>query len=224
VVLAVILTFVHGDFSWAVLGVIMLALWVVLAGVRDIREKTRHKGFFRGLPSLSRSYWGMQMAHLGLAVCAVGVVLTSVGSFERDMRMDKGDAVEMGGYRFVFEGAVHFDGPNFSSDKGTVRVFQGERQIAVLHPEKRLYTVQQTVMTEAGIDAGITRDLFVALGEPLEDGAWAVRVHIKPFVRWIWLGALLMGLGGFLAAADRRYRMKVKTRVREALGMAGAQA
>ena len=94
----------------------------------------------------------------------------------------------------------------------------------MLHPEKRLYTVQQSVMTEAGIDAGITRDLFVALGEPLENGAWAVRVHIKPFVRWIWFGALLMGFGGFLAASDKRYRMKVRTRVRDALGMAGAQA
>jgi cytochrome c-type biogenesis protein CcmF len=134
--------------------------------------------------------------------------------------MSPGDSVEIGGYRFIFEGAEHFDGPNFSSDKGTVRVLQDEREIAVLHPEKRLYTVQQTVMTEAGIDAGITRDLFVALGESLEGGDWAVRVHIKPFVRWIWLGALLMGLGGLLAAADKRYRMKVRTKVRDALGMA----
>jgi cytochrome c-type biogenesis protein CcmF len=166
----------------------------------------------------------MQVAHLGMAVCAVGVILTTVGSFERDMRMSPGDSVEIGGYRFIFEGAEHFDGPNFSSDKGTVRVLQDEREIAVLHPEKRLYTVQQTVMTEAGIDAGITRDLFVALGESLEGGDWAVRVHIKPFVRWIWLGALLMGLGGLLAAADKRYRMKVRTKVRDALGMAGARA
>jgi len=105
-----------------------------------------------------------------------------------------------------------------------VRIFDGERQIAVLHPEKRLYTVQQSVMTEAGIDAGLTRDLFVALGEPLGQGAWAVRIHIKPFVRWIWLGALMMGFGGFLAAADKRYRMKVKTRVRDALGLQEARA
>ncbi|MOA21626.1 Cytochrome c-type biogenesis protein CcmF [compost metagenome] len=103
-------------------------------------------------------------------------------------------------------------------------VFDGDKQITVLHPEKRLYTVQQSVMTEAGIDAGFTRDLYVALGEPLDQGAWAVRVHVKPFVRWIWLGGLLMGLGGVLAAFDPRYRVKVKTRVREALGMAGARA
>ncbi|APU30913.1 c-type cytochrome biogenesis protein CcmF [Ectopseudomonas alcaliphila JAB1] len=224
VVLAVVATFLHGDFNWAVLAVCLLAFWVILAGVRDILDKTRHKGLIKGLPSLSRSYWGMQMAHFGFAVCALGVVLTSLGSYERDLRMAPGDSVELGGYRFQFEGAVHHEGPNFISDKGTVRVFDGERQIKVLHPEKRLYTVQQATMTEAGIDAGFTRDLFVALGEPLEQGAWAVRIHIKPFVRWIWLGALLMGLGGFLAAADKRYRIKVRTRVREALGMQEASA
>ena len=217
-VLALLASWAWGDFHWAVLGVCLLATWVVFAGLRDLQDKTRHKGLFKGMASLGRSYWGMQLAHLGLAVCALGVILTSLGSFERDMRMAPGDAVELGGYRFVFEGAAHHEGPNFISDRGTVRVFEGERQIAVLHPEKRLYTVQQSVMTEAGIDAGLTRDLFVALGEPLEQGAWAVRVHIKPFVRWIWLGALMMGFGGFLAAADKRYRMKVKTRVRDALG------
>lgn len=224
VVLAVVATFLHGDFHWAVLAVCLLAFWVILAGVRDILDKTRHKGLLKGLPSLGRSYWGMQMAHFGFAVCALGVVLTSLGSYERDLRMAPGDSVELGGYRFQFEGAVHHEGPNFISDKGTVRVFDGERQISVLHPEKRLYTVQQATMTEAGIDAGFTRDLFVALGEPLEQGAWAVRIHIKPFVRWIWLGALLMGFGGFLAAADKRYRIKVRTRVREALGMQEARA
>ncbi|WP_416637722.1 heme lyase CcmF/NrfE family subunit [Pseudomonas sp. OHS18] len=224
VALALLASWAWGDFHWAVLGVCLLAAWVTLAGLRDIQDKTRHKGLFKGMASLGRSYWGMQLAHLGLAVCALGVILTSLGSFERDLRMAPGEAVELGGYRFVFEGAAHHEGPNFISDRGTVRIFDGERQIAVLHPEKRLYTVQQSVMTEAGIDAGLTRDLFVALGEPLGQGAWAVRVHIKPFVRWIWLGALMMGFGGFLAAADKRYRMKVKTRVRDALGLQEARA
>jgi cytochrome c-type biogenesis protein CcmF len=219
VVLAVVATFLHGDFHWSVLAVCLLAFWVILGGVRDILDKTRHKGLFKGLPGLGRSYWGMQTAHLGFAVCALGVVLTSLGSYERDLRMAPGDSVELAGYRFQFDGAVHHEGPNFISDKGTVRVFDGERQIKVLHPEKRLYTVQQSTMTEAGIDAGFTRDLFVALGEPLEQGAWAVRIHIKPFVRWIWFGGLLMAFGGLLAAADKRYRIKVRTRVREALGM-----
>ena len=219
-VLAVVAALAYGDFHWAVLAVCLLAFWVVFGGVRDILDKTRHKGLIKGLPSLSRSYWGMQVAHLGFAVCALGVVLTSLSSYERDLRMAPGDDITLGSYRFVFEGAVHHEGPNFTSDRGTVRVFSGDRQINVLHPEKRLYTVQQATMTEAGIDAGFTRDLFVALGEPLENGAWAVRIHIKPFVRWIWLGGLLMAFGGLLAAADKRYRIKVRTRVRDALGMA----
>ncbi|GGK05378.1 heme lyase CcmF/NrfE family subunit [Pseudomonas matsuisoli] len=217
VAVALVAGWLLGDFHWAALSVCLLAAWVVLAGVRDIADKTRHRGFFTGLRSLGRSYWGMQLAHLGLAVCALGVVLTSLGGIERDLRMAPGADVELGGYRFVFEGAAHHEGPNFVSDRGTVRIFEAQRQIAVLHPEKRLYTVQGSVMTEAGIDAGLTRDLFVALGEPLEQGAWAVRIQIKPFVRWIWLGALMMGLGGFLAAADKRYRMKMKARVVGAL-------
>lgn len=223
-VLGVLAAFVLGDFHWAVLAVGCLSAWVLLAGVRDLLDKTRYKGLLKGARSLTRSYWGMQLAHAGIAVCALGVVLSSQYSAERDLRLSPGESVELGGYRFVFEGAAHHEGPNFTSDKGTVRVLDGDRQIAVLHPEKRLYTVQQSMMTEAGIDAGFTRDLYVALGEPLGDGAWAVRVHVKPFVRWIWLGGLLMGLGGVLAAFDPRYRVKVKTRVRDALGLAGAQA
>lgn len=209
-----------GDFHWAVLAVCMLAAWVVSASVRDLLDKTRHKGLLKGMRSLAPSYWGMQLAHLGLVVCALGVVLTSQQSDERDLRLAPGESLELGGYSFVFEGATHFDGPNFTSDKGTVRVFEGDKQVALLHPEKRLYTVQQMPMTEAAIDAGFTRDLYVALGEPLENGAWAVRVHIKPFVRWIWLGALMMSLGGVLSVSDKRYRVKVRNRVRETLGLA----
>ncbi len=209
-----------GDFHWAVLAVCLLAAWVVSASVRDLLDKTRHKGLFKGMRSLTPSYWGMQLAHLGLVVCALGVVLTSQQSDERDLRLAPGESLELGGYNFVFDGATHFDGPNFTSDKGTIRVFEGDKQVATLHPEKRLYTVQQMPMTEAGIDAGFTRDLYVALGEPLEDGAWAVRVHIKPFVRWIWLGALMMSFGGVLSVSDKRYRVKVRNRVRETLGLA----
>ncbi|MCQ4294822.1 heme lyase CcmF/NrfE family subunit [Pseudomonas stutzeri] len=224
VVLGGLGSLLFGDFNWAVLAVSLLAAWVVIASIRDLLDKTRHKGLFKGIRSLATSYWGMHLAHLGLAVCAIGVVLTSHQSAERDLRLAPGESLSLGGYEFVFEGAVHHEGPNFTSDKATIRVLDGGKQVATLHPEKRLYTVQQMPMTEAGIDAGFTRDLYVALGEPLGDGAWAVRVHIKPFVRWIWLGALMMGLGGVLAASDRRYRVKVKTRVREALGMAAQGA
>jgi cytochrome c-type biogenesis protein CcmF len=217
-------TWLFGDFNWAVLAVFLLAAWVLLAGVRDLLDKTRHKGLVKGILSLNSSYWGMQLAHLGIAVCAIGVVLVSQGSAERDLRLAPGESLELGGYRFVFEGAEHFEGPNFTSDKGTIRVLEDGEEVALLHPEKRLYSVQNMPMTEAGIDAGLTRDLYVALGEPLEDGAWAVRVHIKPYVRWIWFGGLMMGFGGLLAAFDPRYRVKVKTRVREALGLNGVTA
>ena len=213
-------TMLFGDFHWAVLAVCLLAAWVVAAGVRDLLDKTRHKGLIKGARSLTPSYWGMQLAHFGLVVCALGVVLTSQQSDERDLRLAPGESMQLGGYSFVFDGAKHFEGPNFTSDKGTVRVFDGDEQVATLHPEKRLYTVQQMPMTEAGIDAGLFRDLYVALGEPLGDGAWAVRVHVKPFVRWIWLGALLTALGGVCCVSDKRYRVKVRTRVRDALGLA----
>ncbi|KTC43981.1 hypothetical protein AO269_12160 [Pseudomonas putida] len=160
----------------------------------------------------------MQLAHLGIAVCALGVVLSSHNSAQRDLRMAPGDAVDLGGYQFIFQGAEPYRGPNFSAQRGSVQVLRNGVQVSLLHPEKRLYSVQQSVMTEAGIDAGFTRDLYVALGEPLGNGAWAVRIHVKPFVRWIWLGGLMTGLGGFLAALDRRYRIKVKARVRDVLG------
>ncbi|MDB6049929.1 MAG: ccmF [Pseudomonas sp.] len=222
-VMAGLAAFVLHDTQWGSLAVFMLAAWVLLAGVRDILDKTRHKGLIKGVRGLTHSYWGMQVAHVGIAVCALGVVLSSSNSAQRDLRMAPGDELYLGGYVFQFEGAKHIQGPNFTADQGTIRVLEGGKQVALLHPEKRLYTVQQSMMTEAGIDAGFGRDLYVALGEPLENGAWAVRLHVKPFVRWIWFGGLFTGLGGVLAATDRRYRVKVKSKVREALGL-GATA
>ncbi|MCJ8167913.1 heme lyase CcmF/NrfE family subunit [Atopomonas sediminilitoris] len=206
-------------FDWAVLAVLLLSLWLVLACLRDVQDKVRNKGWVQGVRSLGRSYWAMQLAHMGIAITALGVVLSSHFNYERDLRMVPGQTLEMGGYHFLFDGVKHHEGPNYISDKGRIHVLLGEREIAVLNPEKRLYRVQGSVMTEAGIDAGLFRDLYVALGEDLGDGAWAVRVHVKPFVRWIWLGALFMTFGGLLAASDRRYRMKVKTRVSAALGL-----
>lgn len=221
-VLGTIAAFAMSDFHWAVLAVFMLAAWVLLAGVRDLLDKTRHKGLIKGARSMTRSYWGMQLAHIGIAVLALGVVLSSQNSSERDLRLAPGESMELGGYMFVFEGARHYQGPNFTSDRGTIRVLEDGKEVTVLYPEKRLYTVQQSMMTEAGIDGGFTRDLYVALGEPLDNGAWAVRVHVKPFVRWIWFGGLITALGGLLAALDKRYRVKVRSKVREALGISGA--
>ncbi|KXU39494.1 c-type cytochrome biogenesis protein CcmF [Ventosimonas gracilis] len=204
--------FLLGDFHFATLAVCLLGAWVLLSALRDIFEKTRHSGLLRGFGKLSRSYLGMQLAHFGLLVCALGVVLSSQYSEERDVRLAPGESVQLAGYRFLFEGTTDQQGPNYSAERARIRISQGGRQISVLYPEKRLYRVQGMPMTEAGIDAGLLRDLYVALGEPLEDGAWALRVQVKPYVRWIWLGGLLTVLGGLLAALDKRYRTRKTAR------------
>jgi cytochrome c-type biogenesis protein CcmF len=198
----------HGRSRWVVAGVCLLAAWIVLASLRDIFDKTRHTGLLKGLSSLGRGYWGMHLAHLGFATCALGAVLATAGSVEQDLRMAPGTAVTLDGYRFLFDGTNQVLGANYVADHGVIHVERDGVEVATLYPEKRVYRVQQSATTEAGIQGGFIRDLFVALGEPLADGAWSVRVQIKPFVRWIWMGALLMALGGFLAASDRRYRAR----------------
>lgn len=195
-----------------------LVLWIVLTMVRDILNKTRNTrakaGLVDALKRLKPAYYGMHLAHLGLAVTIVGVAITSGYSSQRDLRMAPGERVTLGAYQFRFDGVSLQPGPNYTSNYGSVTIYKNGRQIAVLHPEKRVYTAQQMPMTEASIDPGLTRDIYVALGEPLgDDGSWALRLHIKPFVRWIWLGSLFMGLGGVLAISDRRYRMKVRQKV-----------
>jgi len=115
--------------------------------------------------------------------------------------------VPLGSYSFRFEGVTQVPGPNYMATRGTVRIYRGDLEVLVLHPEKRQYGSQSMPMTEAAIDAGATRDLYVALGEPAGGGAWSLRLYYKPFIQWIWFGALVMGLGGILAATDRRYRL-----------------
>ena len=192
-----------------VLGVglgVALAGWVLVSVIQDLRHQLRNRSsLLSGLASLRRGYYGMTLAHLGVAVFIVGVTVSSVHSTEKDVRLSPGESTRVGGYEFRFDGAREVAGPNFSALRGTVVATRGEEQI-VLAPEKRVYRVQQMPMTEAAIDPGLTRDLYVAMGEPLEDGAWALRVYHKPFIRWIWAGTLLMALGGLLAASDRRYR------------------
>jgi cytochrome c-type biogenesis protein CcmF len=146
------------------------------------------------------------VAHFGVGVFIVGVTLVRGFETEKDVRMQLGDTVEIGGYTFLLEGLDKVAGPNYESTRGHVQVTRNGRKVALLHPEKRFYPVQQLPMTEAAIDSGFTRDLYVSLGEPVGDGAWVVRVYHKPFVDWIWGGCVLMALGGLLAASDRRYR------------------
>jgi len=150
------------------------------------------------------------VAHMGVAVFVVGVTLVKGYESEKDVRMLPGESVELGGYAFRLDGVEQTRGPNYTSARATVSVTRGGGPATVLYPEKRLYTVQQMPMTEAAIDTGVTRDLYVSLGEPLEGGAWLVRVQHKPFVDWIWAGCLIMALGGLLAASDRRYRVSLK--------------
>jgi len=182
-----------------------LACWVVGGLVMDLGRRAQTA---RGLRAVPRSYWGMTTAHTGLAVVVVGITLTSAYSIERDVRMVPGESLEMAGYTFHFEGLDEVAGPNYDSTFGNFRITDADgREVARLHPEKRIYRVQTMPMTEAGIDGGLTRDLYVAMGEPLGDGAWAVRIYHKPFIGWLWLGSFLMGLGGLLAASDPRYRL-----------------
>jgi cytochrome c-type biogenesis protein CcmF len=164
-----------------------------------------------GLPN---SFLGMCVAHTGIAVFVIGVTMVKSYEIEKDVRMEIGDTVELGGYTFRFEGVTRTKGPNYNADRGQVVVTKGDDVETVLFPEKRTYTVQTMPMTEAAIDTGLTRDLYVSLGEPVTNGAWSVRVYFKPFVDWIWGGAFIMALGGLLAITDRRYRL-VRRKVKE---------
>ncbi|MCG6118501.1 MAG: heme lyase CcmF/NrfE family subunit [Aquimonas sp.] len=156
---------------------------------------------------------GMMIAHFGVGLFVAGALLTEAINVERDVALKPGEYVEMAGYRFQFEGVGFRQGPNFNADRGTVLVFDGDRQIATLHPEKRAYMSGGQIMTEAAIRPGVIQDVYVALGEPLGDGqSWGLRLYVKPFIRWTWFGALLMAIGGIVVAFDRRFRRVPATR------------
>ena len=195
---------------------VALSVWLLTTLLAGLRQRLQHRGL-AALPSDlagrgGRSWYGMWLAHLGVAVFIIGVTFVTQFDVEKDVRMSPGQSIELGGYRFRFDGAAAHDGPNYRAQRGTVTVFRGDRQIAQLHPEKRTYLVQTRPMTEAGIDAGLMRDIYVSLGEPLGGGDWALRLYYKPFVRWIWLGGILMAAGGLMAVSDPRYRMRVLAR------------
>ena len=183
---------------------VALALWILTSALTDLRARLRNRSLL-GLPG---SYWGMLAAHLGVAVFALGVAISSAFSLEKDVRMGPGDTAELGGFEFRFEALNEIEGPNYTAARARIRVLRGDREVTLLTPEKRFYRVQGMPMTEAAIDAGLFRDLYVALGEPIPDSDdWTLRIYYKPFIRWIWLGAIFMALGGLLAAGDRRYRL-----------------
>lgn len=203
--------------SYSMTAVITLgaALWVVTMSLEDLWQKldrgsAKAGSKVKNITKLPGSYWGMQVAHIGIAVCALGVGLSSVYDVQKDVRMVPGDRVEVAGYEFTFDSLDFVQGPNFGASRGQISAYKNDRLVAVLYPEKRKYEARNQVMTEAALDAGLTRDLYVSLGEPLKGDAWAIRLHVKPFVRCIWLGGLMIGLGGLLSVMDKRYRRRRK--------------
>ena len=189
---------------------LLLAIWIVTTAAVDLRERLAHadgSSLLGRLAAMPRSYWGMVLAHCGVALFIVGVTMVKGFEVEQDLRMNVGQTATIGGYTFRFDGTQQYKGPNYIAARGTFRVSQDGRDVTVMYPEKRRYNVQNQTMTEAAISPGFARDLYVSLGEPLDDGAWSVRLYHKPFVDWIWGGCLIMALGGLLAISDRRYRL-----------------
>jgi cytochrome c-type biogenesis protein CcmF len=217
--------------SWRPLSALgfLLAGWVIAASVtafvQRLRMQPAAQSFGQKLRAVSGAQLGMLVAHAGIGIFIVGVTAVKAFETEQDLRMHPGEVASVGRYALRFDGVRDREGPNYSASRGTLQLLRDGQPLRTLHPEKRVYHAQNQPMTESAIDSGLTRDLYVALGEPLEGGAWSVRIHYKPLVVWIWLGCVVMAIGGLLATLDRRYR--VVTRRREAprgKGAAGSRA
>ncbi|HLR17660.1 MAG TPA: heme lyase CcmF/NrfE family subunit [Alcanivoracaceae bacterium] len=196
----------------------MMVMYVIVGHLHDWYRKVTgfRQGIWHGSRRLTRSHYGMMLAHFGFALVVAGVAMVTHHEIERDVRMSPGDTVEVGGFAFTFDSVEPVDGPNFDAMRGEFTVSKNDRYITTMRPEKRTYRVGQQVMTEVALRPGLIFDLYVAMGEELgEDDAWAVRVYFKPGVRWLWLGALIMALGGLLASTDKRYRKQIPTRKEE---------
>ncbi|MDK2777916.1 MAG: heme lyase CcmF/NrfE family subunit [Pseudomonadota bacterium] len=204
---------VNGEMNWKVLLGMGVSVWLIAATLVDVWKKARGK--LNRIPQLGLSYQGMVLAHIGVAVTIIGVTMVANYSQEKAARMAPGDVVMLDNYRFEFVDAGHIEGPNFISDAARFRVYDGDKEIALLTPEKRRYNASGQIMTEAAIDVTLLRDVYVSMGEALDNGAWGMRLQVKPFMRWVWLGAIFMAIGGLLAMADKRYRARV-TRSRSA--------
>ena len=195
---------------------VTLALWILFATLWQVVQRLWHApagtSLRQRISRQPRSYWGMVMAHAGIGIFVVGVTLVKGMESAQDASLHVGQSVTLGAYEFTFSALKKIQGPNYIAARGTFEVRRGADSVATLHPEKRFYTVQKMPMTEAAIDRGFTRDLYVSIGEAAPDGAWLVRVQHKPFVSWIWAGCLAIALGGALAASDRRYRMGARQR------------
>ncbi len=181
---------------------LMMACWIAILAFAEMRVRISKK------IKLTPSYWGMVLAHLGLAVTIVGIAFSQNYSIERDVKMKPGDSISIRAYTFVFNGVKEADGPNYQGVIGSISVKEKDKVIGVLMPEKRFYSVSRAVMTEAAIDGGFTRDLYAALGEEVAKDTWTMRLYYKPFVRWIWSGGVLMAIGALFCLFDPRYRRR----------------
>ena len=191
----------------AAIGII-LAAWIIFGSVQIIvNQGLKNQKNWSSLRKLPRSFYGMSLAHIGLGVTIIGITISSLYSTEKHVKLNLGESITLSGYTYILTDVSEFEGPNYRANIGKIEVFKDGKQITVLHPEKRVYHVRNMPMTEAAIDAGFTRDLYVSLGEPIGADAWSLRLYYKPFIRWIWIGAILMGLGGLLSITDKRYRL-----------------
>ncbi|MDD3530541.1 MAG: heme lyase CcmF/NrfE family subunit, partial [Gallionellaceae bacterium] len=223
---ALLLPFTAGGFKPMVSIGLALALWIVFTVLIGFAERLKHEqgGRLAALARLPRGFWGMQLAHLGLAWVVAGITLVSGYESERNVKMNIGDSTQLAGYTFVFKGASEHPGPNYQAARGEIELIRNGKAVATLQPEKRVYNASGMPMTEAAIHYRFTRDVYAAMGEELEGGAWTVRVFHKPFINWLWIGGLFMVIGGGLAAGDRRYRIALRKAEKQAAVPQGAQA
>ncbi|MEK7361008.1 MAG: cytochrome c-type biogenesis CcmF C-terminal domain-containing protein, partial [Pseudomonadota bacterium] len=224
---AILVPLAMGGWSTMVGFGMLLAAWITAACVVSLKARLAlvpNGGLGARLVQLPSSYWGMLLAHLGIAVFVVGVTLVKGYEVETDVRMEVGDTSQLAGYTFRLTAIDEVKGPNYLATRGTIEISRDGSRVTTLKPEKRLYTVQNMPMTEAAIDYGVTRHLYVALGEPIGPKVWIVRLYYKPFISWIWVGCLMMGFGGLLAAIDRRYRVRARAGSGQAAVAAGLGA
>ncbi|MFZ3143941.1 heme lyase CcmF/NrfE family subunit [Psychrobacter glacincola] len=211
-VLAAVIAYFVSPSAMLNIGVTLaVSFWVLFWMVVDFKDKTKNApSLFKGLAKLRLSYWGQQTAHIGVIIAVIGVAFTSTLSIERDVALRIGETVNVQGYDFELTDLRETRGSNFDATQAEVTVTKKGKEVTILHPEKRTYIISTMPTTEAAIDANLMRDLYVALGEPIAEGSnqWAVRIYVKPLIRWIWLGAIIMALGGLLSMLDRRYRIK----------------
>jgi cytochrome c-type biogenesis protein CcmF len=197
-----------GEMNFKVALGMFVATLLIATTMRDVWAKS--KGQLSRLSKLSLSYWGMVIAHLGVAVTVIGVTVVSNFSVEKALKMYPGETATVSGYDFKFAQVGTMEGPNYSAYVGVFEISKQGERVSTLKAEKRRYKVKGSMMTEAAIDAGLFRDLYVSMGERLDDGAWAMRLQVKAFMRWVWLGSIFMAIGGLLTILDKRYRMRVK--------------